>query len=95
MSIHNEKEYERFKYLIYLDKKGTPDDPGLYWVARFLWSIDPTELPDNKAAVAAVRHVTEKLQKNPQWQNNYELQLQLWLTRTTLLRSPRKIWIST
>ena len=35
MSLHDEKEYRRFKSLTYLDKKGTPEDPGPYWVAKF------------------------------------------------------------
>ena len=66
MSIHDEKEYKRFKSLTYLDKKGTPNNPSLYWVAMFPWNIDPTELPDNKAAVTDVTHVTKKkLQKKP------------------------------
>ena len=71
MSIHDKKS------LTYLDKKGTPEDPGPYWVAKFPWNIDPTELPDNKTAVATVMHVTEKkLQKNLEWRKIYELQLQ-------------------
>ena len=66
MSIHDEKEYNRFKSLMYLDEQGTQDDPGLYWRTKFLWNIDLTELLDNKATVASVMNMTEnKLQKKP------------------------------
>ena len=76
MSIYNEKQYNRFKALTYLEEKGTPENPGPFWVAKFLWDIDPTRLPDNRSAVAAVMHVTDKmLLWNPEWREIYESQL--------------------
>ena len=76
MSIKDEKEYEKFKSLMYLDVEGTEEDPGPYWRTGFPWTIEPSDLVDNKAAVTAVMHTTErKLNKNLEWRKIYELQL--------------------
>ena len=76
MSIKDEKEYERFKSLMYLDVDGVEEDPGPYWRTDFPWTIEPDDLVDNKAAVLAVMRATEKkLSKNIEWQAIYEEQL--------------------
>ena len=76
MSIKEEREYYRFKSLMYLDKCGNKDDPGPYWRTEFPWTIEPDDLVDNKAAVAAVMYATEKkLGRNPEWRETYEQQL--------------------
>ena len=76
MSIREEKDYDRFKSLMFLDEVGTCEDPGPYWRTEFPWTIEPEDLIDNKAAVAAVMHATErKLDKNPIWRQKYEEQL--------------------
>lgn len=76
ISIHEEKEYERFRSLMYLDTEGTSDDPGPYWRTRFPWTVEPEDLIDNKAAVAAVMNATEKkLSKNSKWRETCEQQL--------------------
>ena len=82
MSIKDEKEYERFKSLMHLDSSGTADDPGPYWRTGFPWTIEPNDMADNKAAVAAVMHATEKkLRKNLEWREIYELQLRTLLEK--------------
>lgn len=76
MSIKDEKEYEKFKSLMQLDVLGTEEDPGPYWRTGFPWTVEPSDLVDNRAAVTAVMHSTErKLNKNLQWREVYELQL--------------------
>ena len=59
MSIRDEKEYDKFKSLMFLDTDGSDTDPGPYWRTRFPWTVEPADLADNKAAVAAVMHSTE------------------------------------
>ena len=82
MSIKDEKEYEKFRSLMYLDSSGTIDDPGPYWRTGFPWTIEPSDMTDNKAAVAAVMHATEKkLRKNTEWRDVYELQLRTLLEK--------------
>ena len=77
MSIKDELDYEKFKSLMYLDTDGTSEDPGPYWRTGFPWTIEPSDLIDNKAAVAAVMHATEKkLNRNLEWRKIYESQLQ-------------------
>ena len=77
MSIKDEREYQKFKSLMYLDTAGTDDDPGPYWRTGFPWTVEPSDLVDNKAVVKAVMHATErKLNKNSEWRSVYELQLQ-------------------
>ena len=51
MSLKEEREYERFRSLMFLDEQGTHDDPGPYWRTEFPWTIEPDDLVDNKAAV--------------------------------------------
>ena len=76
MSLKEEREYDHFKSLMFLDEQGTHDDPGPYWRTEFPWTIEPDDLIDNKAAVTAVMHATEKkLSKNPAWRETYEKQL--------------------
>ena len=76
MSIKDEKSYERFKSLMYLNKEGNKDDVGPFWVTGFPWNISPINLVDNQAAVEAIMKVTEKkLSKNLDWREIYELQL--------------------
>ena len=76
MSLKDERDYERFKSLMYLDSAGTDEDPGPYWRTSFPWTIEPKDLVDNKAAVAAVMYSTErKLSKKPDWRRTYEEQL--------------------
>ena len=76
MSIKEEREYESFKSLMYLDELGTEDDPGPYWRTEYPWTIEPEDLVDNKAAVSAVMRATErKLDKNLDWRKTYEEQL--------------------
>ena len=76
MSIYDEKQYDQFKALTYLEEKGTPEYLGLFWVAKFPWDIDLTELPDNRSAVAAIMYMMEKrLLWNPEWREIYEVQL--------------------
>ena len=76
MSLKDEKEYNRFKSLMYLDITGTHEDPGPYWRTSFPWTVEPHDLVDNKAAVLAVMRATEKkLSKNPNWRQIYEQQL--------------------
>ena len=76
MSLKTEMEYDRFKSLMYLDQKGTPEDPGPYWVTRQPWIVDKTNLVNNKAAVLGVMNSTmKKLDKEPTWREVYEKQL--------------------
>ena len=76
MSIREEKEYDKFKALMHLDKEGTPEDPGPYWRTSFPWTISPDELVNNRPAVTALMYATEKkLLKNPEWRSVYEEQL--------------------
>ena len=76
MSIKDEMDYEKFKSLMYLDSEGTVDDPGPYWRTGFPWTIEPKDMIDNKAVVAAVMNATKrKLSKNPEWREVYESQL--------------------
>lgn len=76
MSIKEEKEYERFKSLMYLDVTGSEEDPGPYWRTKFPWTVEPSDLIDNKRAVSAVMRFTlKKLEKNLEWRTIYETQL--------------------
>ena len=76
MSLKDERDYERFRSLMYLDVAGTKEDPGPYWRTEYPWTIEPEDLIDNKAAVTAVMLATEKkLSRNPQWRKIYEDQL--------------------
>ena len=76
MSLKEEREYERFRSLMYLDVEGTVEDPGPYWRTNFPWTVEPRDLADNKAAVIAVMNSTErKLNKNISWREIYEEQL--------------------
>ena len=54
MSLKTEKEYEHFKSLMVLDKNGTADDPGPYWVTKQPWIADKNNLIDNRSAVLGV-----------------------------------------
>ena len=60
MSIREEKEYEKFKTLMFLDTEGSETDPGPYWRTGYPWTVEPEDLVNNKAAVAAVMHSTER-----------------------------------
>ena len=75
-SIKDEEEYQKFQSLMHLDKVGTEDDPGPYWVSSLPWNIDKETLVDNKAAVLGVMNSTKrKLDKDPTWKEVYETQL--------------------
>ena len=54
MSLKTEKEYEHFKSLMVLDKNGTANDPGPYWVTKQPWIADKNNLIDNRVAVLGV-----------------------------------------
>ena len=54
MSIKDERDYNLFKSLMELDKVGTEEDPGPFWVSKFPWTVDKSELINNKAAVLGV-----------------------------------------
>ena len=59
-----------------------PEDLGLFWLAKFPWDVDLTELPDNRSAVAAIMYMMEKrLLWNPEWREIYEVQLRDLVTR--------------
>ena len=76
MSLKDEKDFEHFKSLMYLDKVGTEKDPGPYWVTRFPWIKNKEDLPYNKSAVLGVMNSTRrKLDKEPSWRSIYEKQL--------------------
>ena len=76
MSIKEEKQYEKFKSLMYLDEEGTLEDPGPYWRTKFPWKLNPNELVNNRPAVTAMMYATEKkLLRNPEWRAVYEEQL--------------------
>ena len=82
ISIKEEKEYKRFKELMYLDVEGTSDDPGPYWRTKYPWVIPKTDLEDNYAAVHGVMMSTaRKLNKNPDWRKIYEDQLKDLVSR--------------
>ena len=63
---------------MYLEKIGTTSDPGPYWVTKFPWSTNPDNLINNRVAVSALMHSTErKLSKNAAWREVYEEQLKV------------------
>ena len=60
---------------MHLDISGTEDDPGPYWRTKFPWTVEPSDLIDNKKAVLAVmRSTLKKLEKNQEWRDIYEAQ---------------------
>ena len=76
MSLKNEREYDKFRANMYLDKEGTPNDPGPYWRTKYPWNIDKNELPQNFPAVLGVMNSTvRKLDRDPNWKQVYEQQL--------------------
>ena len=84
MSLKHEKEYEYFKSVMVLDKKGTETDQGPYWVTKQPWIKDRETLVDNRAAVLGVMNSTmRKLSKNPNWR---EIILILIRETTTTIR---------
>ena len=65
MSIKDERDYEHFKSLMVLDKVGTEEDKGPFWVSKFPWTVDKSILINNKAAVLGVMNSTlRKLERN-------------------------------
>ena len=82
MSLKNELEYEHFKSLMVLDKKGTDRDYQPYWVTKQPWIKDRKMMVDNKSAVIGIMNSTlRKLNKNPKWREIYEGQLLAVLER--------------
>ena len=76
MSLHDEREYYKFRSNLIYDETGTDTDPGPYWRTRLPWNIDRNELVDNKAAVIAVMNSTKrKLKRDTNWEEVYETQL--------------------
>ena len=76
MSLKEEKMYQKFKDNMFLDVKGTSDDPGPYWRTKYPWTIPKTDLKDNREAVHGVMLSTiKKLNKDPSWRDIYEGQL--------------------
>ena len=82
MSLHDEREYVKFKDNLIYDEKGTEHDPGPYWRTKLPWNMDRMELVDNKPAVLGVMNATKrKLQKDPSWEDVYETQLKEFIER--------------
>ena len=82
MSLHDEREYVKFRDNLIYDEKGTEEDPGPYWRTKLPWNIDKMELVDNKPAVIGVMNATKRqLQKDPSWEDVYETQLRELIQR--------------
>ena len=76
MSLHDEREYAKFRDNLVYDEVGTEEDPGPYWKTKLPWNINKMELVDNKPAVIGVMNATKKkLAKDPEWEMVYEAQL--------------------
>ena len=76
MSLKEEKEYNKFRDNMFLDEKGTKEDPGPYWRTKYPWNVPKQDLIDNYPAVLGVMSSTaKKLDKDPEWRNMYENQL--------------------
>jgi hypothetical protein len=76
MSIKDERDYEKFKSLMHLDETGTEEDPGPYWVSTLPWTVEKSDLVNNKSAVLGVMNSTmRKLAREPSWKEIYEKQL--------------------
>ena len=76
MSIKDERDYEHFKTLMYLDQEGSVNDPGPYWVSSLPWTLEKAVLIDNKPAVLGVMNSTmRKLSRDTEWKRIYENQL--------------------
>ena len=75
MSLHDEREYVKFKDNLIYDEKGTEHDPGPYWRTKPPWNVDRMQLVHNKPAVLGVMNATKrKLQKDSSWEAVYETQ---------------------
>ena len=82
ISIKDELEYAKFKSLMHLDIAGSEADPGPYWTTKFPWTLNPEELINNKRAVTALMHSTErKLLKNDEWRAIFEQQLRVLIEK--------------
>ena len=76
MSLKEERDLEHFESLMYLEEKGTVNDPVPYQVMRQRWKIDREILEDNKSAVLGVRNSSKtKLGRKPDCRSVYERQL--------------------
>ena len=76
MSLKDERDYEMFKNNMKYDVIGTDSDPGPYWRVDYPWTVNKSELVDNKPAVLGVMNSTaRKLNKDPSWKEIYETQL--------------------
>ena len=76
MSLHDEREYNKFKNNLYYNETGSQFDPGPYWETKLPWNVEKSQLVDNKAAVIAVMNATKrKLGKDSRWEDVYESQL--------------------
>ena len=76
MSLKEEKEYTKFRNNMFLDRTGTPEDPGPYWRTCYPWNIPKEDLINNYPAVLGTMNSTaRKLDKDPKWRNIYEDQL--------------------
>ena len=76
MSLHDEREYVKFRNNLHYNENGTASDPGPYWETKLPWNVEKSELIDNKAAVIAVMKSTKrKLRRDPEWEDIYESQL--------------------
>ena len=58
ITLRVEMEYVQFKSLIYLDRAGTPEDLGVYWVTYKPWMVDIGSLVNNRTAVLRVTNCT-------------------------------------
>ena len=68
ISLKQEREYNYFKSLMTLDKKGTKSNSRPYWVTRQPWIQDGETLINNRDAVLGIMNSTlRKLCKNPSW----------------------------
>ena len=76
LTLKDERDYSRFKLLLHLDKIGTSEDPGPYWVSHLPWTINRADLPGNKTAVLGVMESTiRKLSRDDTWRQVYDRQL--------------------
>ena len=98
MSLHDEREYVKFKDNLSYNETGSEYDPGPFWETKLPWNIEKSELVDNKPAVIAVMNSTKrKLAKDPMWEEIYETQLRELVDRgfaREVKESELSLWIA-
>lgn len=91
MTLAEEREMEQVREgLTYVAEDH--HSPAPHWHAKYPWKVDPASLPNNKRAVEATFHRTERqLSREPEWKTAYASQVHEMVSRRAAVKLSKDV----